>query len=87
MHIDTYKLYRELMASGVPEAQAEAHIKSMDISVFIDDLVTKNDIYIFHKELIREVKTIVFIGVAAALIMPAIIKLVTLLILKLTGNL
>ena len=75
------------MASGVPEAQAEAHIKSMDINVFIDDLVTKNDIYIFHKELIREVKIIVFIGVAAALLIPAIIKLVTLLILSLTGNL
>ena len=52
-HIDTLKAFRELVASGMPEKQAEAQVSVLDSSLrdATEDLATKKDLEILEKDL------------------------------------
>jgi hypothetical protein len=57
-HIDTLKVYEDLVESGVPETQAKAHVHSLDKS--FDGVVTTESLSIALKGLEFDLK--IFLG-------------------------
>ncbi len=78
-HVNTLKAYKDLMAAGVSETQAEAQVNLLNNS--LDHLATKDDLKNLEKDLVREMAhlrhTMYAIGTICALpILKEILKLV-----------
>lgn len=52
-HIDTLKTFDDLVASGVSEDQARAHINILDKS--FNGVATKDDLLLLEKDIIKEI--------------------------------
>lgn len=76
-HINTLRIYEDLITSGIPEKQAKAQVHA--IENFITDLATKDDLSSVMKMLEKDLK--IFFGylvggtIIIAILIPIILKL------------
>ena len=70
-HVNTLKMYKDLVNSGVPEQQAEAHVLSLNTS--FESVATTKDLLLLEKDL----KYFFTWEIGAALIVTLIFPLIT----------
>jgi len=85
-NIDTLKTYEDLIASGIPDSQAKAHVKALNKS--LDGLATKDDLKAteaFLKQELTIVKSDIKSDIAFMVMLPIIIAFAAQILLKKKG--
>jgi hypothetical protein len=82
-HIDVFKTYEDLLASGIPESQAKAQVRALDNA--LERVVTKDDLKTALNSFEKEMK--IFFGylVAGSIFVTYVMPIIIALILKKLG--
>ena len=73
-HVNTLKVYKDLISSGVPEKQAEAHVYSLNTA--FDSVVTTKDLNILKNDLIIFFSLEIVAIAIFVLTMPTLMKFI-----------